>query len=66
MLYFNGTRLNEAYFAYVSFAKSAKTFICYAEFFSLKIPSDFGFLISQGTISHMLSVPKYTVQFLCL
>ena len=36
MLYFNGTRLNEAYIAYVSFAKSAKTFICYAEFFFFK------------------------------
>ena len=37
----------------------------------LKISSDFAFLISQGTISHilgaredMLSVPKYTVRFL--
>ena len=39
--------------------------------FSLKISGDFAFVISKGTIYHilgaredMLSVPKYTVQFL--
>ena len=39
----------------------------------LKISSDFAFLITQGTISHilgaredMLSIPKYTVRFVRL
>ena len=72
MLYFFRTRLNEACIANAFFAKSARTFICCPElyFFLKKISSDFAFLISQGTIlearEDMLSVPKYTVRFLCL
>ena len=69
MLYFFSTRLNKAYIANVPFAKSARTFIyCPKFYFFKKI-----IFISQGTISHilgaredMLSVPKYTVQFLHL
>ena len=68
MLYFFRTHLNEAYIANVLFAKSASTLICCPEFiFSLKISSDFAFLISQGASAHilvaredMVSVPKYT------
>ena len=74
MLYFFRIRLNEAYIANVPFAKSARTFICCPEFiFSLKVSSDFAFLISQRTFSHILgaredmfSVPKCTVRFLHL
>ena len=36
MLYFFRTRLNEAYIANVSFAKSARTFICCSELYFLK------------------------------
>ena len=72
ILYFFRTWLNEAYIANVPFAKSARTFICCPElYFFKKISSDFSFLISQGTISHILGaredilfVPKYTVRFL--
>ena len=64
MHYFFRTRFSEAYIANVSFAKSARTFVCWAEFyFSLKISDDFAFLISQishvlGAREDMLSVPK--------
>ena len=34
VLYFFRTRLNEAYNANVSFAKSARTFVCCPEFYS--------------------------------
>ena len=65
MLYFFKTLLNEAYIANVSFAKSARTFIqsfiIYSEFmlprvlFLLKkYLVIFAFLISQGTIFHIL------------
>ena len=53
MLYFFRIRLNEAYIANVPFAKSARTFIC-RFIFSLKVSSDFAFLISQRTFSHIL------------
>ena len=48
ILYFFRTWLNEAYIVNVSFANPA-SFI-----FTIKISSDFVFLISQGTISHIL------------
>ena len=75
MLYSFRTRLSKAYIANVPFTKSARTFVCCTKFFifSLKISRDFAFLISQGSISHILgpkedrlSVPKYIVRFLCL
>ena len=72
MLYLFRARLNEAYIANVSFAKSARTSVAQSFIFK-KMSSDFAFLISQGTISHilgarkdMLSVPKYIVLFLRL
>ena len=69
MLYFFRTWLNEAEIANVPSAKAARTFICFPELYlSLKISSDFAFLISQGTINYILraredilSVPQYTV-----
>ena len=55
MLFFFRTQLNEASIAHVSFVKSARTFICCPEFyFFKKMSSEFAFLISQGTISHIL------------
>ena len=36
VLYFFRTRLNEAYIANVSFAKSARTFVCCPEFYFFK------------------------------
>ena len=74
MLCFFTGWLDEIYIANVSFATPARTIIycpeCYLVF---KISSDFAFLISQETISHilgvredMLPVPKYIKQFLRL
>ena len=69
MLYFFRTQPYEAYIANALLAKSARTFV-QSFIFSLKIYSNFAFLISQGTISHilvaiedMLSVPKNAVWF---
>ena len=52
-------RLNEAYIANASFATSGRTFICCPEYyfffyFFFFFQSNFAFLISQGTISHIL------------
>ena len=59
MFYFFRTWLREVYIANAPFTKSESTFICFSGFISLKISSGFAFLVS-------LSVPKYTVGFLCL
>ena len=68
MLYFFRTRLNEAYIAN-DLLESLQGHLSVVQSFIFfkKISSDFAFLISQGTISHilgakedMLSVPKYT------
>ena len=74
MLYFFRTRLNEAYIAN-DLLESLQGHLSVVQSFIFfkKISSYFSFSISQGTISYilwaredMLSVPKYTVQFLCL
>ena len=73
-LYFFRTRLNEPCIANV-LLQSLQGYLSVIQsfIFTSKISSDFAFLISQGTISNilgaredMLSIPKYTVWFLCL
>ena len=64
MLYFFRTRLNETCIANVSLLNSAVTLICYHGFiFSLKISSNFTFLISQGTLSHIWGQGKICFLF---
>ena len=53
MLYLFRTRLNEAYIANVFFANLQGHLSVFQLFFSFKISSDFAFLISQETISHI-------------
>ena len=74
MLYFFRTWLSEAYFPmYLLQSLQRHLPVVQSFIFSLKISSDFAFLISQGIISHilearkdMLFIPKHTVQFLRL
>ena len=75
MFYFFRRRLNEVNTLPLYFLQSLQGHLSVAQsfIFSLKISSDFGFLILQGAIAHilgaredMLSVTNYTVQFLRL